>query len=114
MAGMLVILPRARPAVDNLTLVTTGVTDTGHTCPPLRPGFLRILRIDELEAGRLFVVPVAAQTDEIVLTILRRIRDVKIEGMLTFAMAKRQVQGLGLTLGSGKVFGDEIEGEFEI
>jgi len=112
MAGMLVILPDARCAVDNLTLVAAGVTDTGHTCPPLRPGFLRILRIDELEAGRLFVVPVAAQTDEIVLTILRRIRDVKIEGML--AMSKRQVQGLGLTLGRGKVFSDEIEGEFEI
>src|SRR5258707_2354035 len=114
MAGMLVIFPDARRAVDNLVVVAAGVTDTGHTCPPLRPGFLRILRIDELEAWRLFVVSVAVQTDEIILTILRGVGDVEIEGPLAFAAVKRQAQTLGLTLSSRKVFGYEVEDEFDI
>src|SRR6266568_1948769 len=75
-AGMLVIFPNARRAVDNLTAVTAWVADAGHTRPPLRPGFLRILRIDELEAGCSPVIPIAAQADEIVLTILSHVGDV--------------------------------------
>src|SRR5260221_7291418 len=106
MAGMLVIFPDARRAVDNLVVVAAGVTDTGHTCPPLRPGFLRILRIDELEAWCLFVISVASQADEIALAVLGSVGNVEIEGVLVFVASKCQAQGLGLTLGSGKIFGD--------
>src|SRR5258708_4562080 len=83
-------------------------------CPRLGSGFVRIVRIDDLEAWRLLFVPVAAQTDEVVLTILRRVGNVQIEGMVAFATPKRQAQGLDLTLSSRKVFGHEVEDEFDI
>src|SRR5882724_8728808 len=109
-----VIFPDTWRAVDDLSPVAARVTDLRHARPPLRTDFLDVRRVDELKTRCLFIVAIAAQSDEIPLAIGGSVGNVEIRLVLALSALERQPQRFGLALCGGQILGDEIERELRI
>lgn len=69
MARMLMVFTYARRAVDDFAVLAPLVANASDPRPPLRPLLVGVVRIDDVEAWRQFVITVVAQANEVGIAI---------------------------------------------